>query len=199
MSHFTTAGGVTYALSTAPGVSPSGSSGGQAIYATSDGEHWTSANQGTPWISDLTGNNGVLYAVGTAPGSGASDVTYRLGTSSDGGNTWSDADLPFDLSTPSATVPISRSSFVQLASGPTATVAVLSEAFSPDLTALIAQREPNNSHVIARMTTDGYDLVDMSSCVAAKPAAAAAGLTPGDAAVLAEKERVVGDCETARC
>jgi hypothetical protein len=44
-THFTTAAGVTYELSTAPGVASQGSQPDQAIYTTRDGEHWTTANQ----------------------------------------------------------------------------------------------------------------------------------------------------------
>ena len=87
-THFTASDGVTYALSTAPRRRRTPAQPGQAIYSTKDGEHWTTADQGQPWISDLTEGNGVLYAIGTSPGAGANDVTYRVGTSNDGGQQW---------------------------------------------------------------------------------------------------------------
>jgi hypothetical protein len=175
-THFTTAAGVTYELSTAPGTTGQGSVPGQAIYGTSDGEHWTTANQGAAWISDLTERDGVLYAIGTAPGSAAGDVRYRVGTSHDGGNAWSDTDLPFDLSAPNANVPLSGSAVVHLASGPTATVALLSEQFWPDLSALVAARTPGHPNATTVMTNDGYNIVDPGACMNAGQAPTAAGL-----------------------
>ena len=192
-THLTSANGVTYELSTAPGVAAPGADPGQAIYGTSDGVHWTTAAQDKSWISDLSERDGVLYAVGTAPGSSAADVQYRVGTSHDGGSAWSDTDLPFDLTAPSASVTLTRSSFVQLASGPSATVAVLSEQFSPDLSALIAAKNPDHKNLQARMTADGYDLMDMTSCEAEArvPGASAA------AAALAQKAGVGAKCTNA--
>ena len=70
----------------------------QAIYSTSDGEHWTTADQHKSWIADLTEHDGVLYAIGSAPGATANDVTYQLATSHDGGRAWTDSNLPSDLS-----------------------------------------------------------------------------------------------------
>ena len=171
-THFTTAAGVTYELSTAPGVATASAQPGQAIYSTSDGEHWTTATQDQPWISDLTGNDGVLYAIGTAPGAAAGDVRYFVGTSDDGGTAWSDTDLPFDLSAPTATVSMSPSSTVQIASGATGTVALLTEQFSPDLDALVAARSDGHPKVTTTMTNDGYNIVDLSGCTPA-------GVAPG--------------------
>ena len=170
--HFTTAGGVTYALSTAPGVagqpSPTGAEQ-QAIYRTTDGEHWTSANQSGGAISDLSERAGVLYAVGTAPGAASiADVRYRIATSHDDGQDWANTDLPFDLSTPSANVPISRYSSVLIASGQRETVALLSENFTPDLTALMAARTSNPKNAYTEMTADGYVIHDISGCMADK-------------------------------
>ena len=45
------------------------------------------------------------------------DVKYQLATSNNDGAAWTDTDLPFDLSAPSASVPMSRSSGVQIARG----------------------------------------------------------------------------------
>jgi hypothetical protein len=192
-THFTTAAGVTYDLATAPGIAAPGTDPGQAIYATSDGEHWTTATQDKSWITDLTQRDGVLYAIGTAPGSDAGGVQYRVGTSTDGGGSWSDTDLPFDLSSPSATVPLTRSSDVHLASGSSESVAVLSEVFSPDLSALIAARTPGHTNVTARQTDKGYNLVDLSACIADK---AGLALRAQSAASLA-KVRAVGTCADA--
>jgi hypothetical protein len=190
-THFTTAAGVTYELSTAPGVASQGSQPDQAIYTTRDGEHWTTANQHQAWISGLTEHDGVLYAIGTAPGAAAGEVRYLVGTSHDGGAAWSDTDLPFDLSGPTATVSMSRSSAVQIASGATATVALLTEQFSPGLDALVAARTPGHPNVTTRMTNDGYDILDLTDCTALKQGLAGRAQS---ALTSAQKPRLAAKC-----
>ena len=189
-NHFTTPGGVTYALSTAPGVAGQPDAQTQAIYRTTDGEHWTEADQSSAWITDLSASDGVLYAVGTAPGAATpADVRYRVATSHDDGNAWTDTDLPFDLTAPSANVPISRYSSVQVASAPGETIALLSEQFSPDLSGLIAARTAGHPNVSTDMTADGYVLHDLSACVADKKnvVRTAAGVGPVTPAGLSGK------------
>ena len=172
-THFTSSDGVTYALSTAPGVAANPAQPGQAIYSTTDGEHWTTADQGKPWISDLAAGNGVLYAIGTSPGAGANDINYLVGTSHDGGKQWSDAALPFDMSTPNATVGLSRSLSVHIARNASTTVALLTEQFYPDLDALVQARTAGRQNVSTQQTADGYEMLDIAACIAAKQAAMA--------------------------
>ena len=75
-THFTTSGGVTYALSTAPGVAAERRRDpGQAIYSTEDGEHWTTPTRASRGSPTSPKSDGVLYAIGTAPGRRANDVT----------------------------------------------------------------------------------------------------------------------------
>jgi hypothetical protein len=176
-THFTSSDGVTYALSTAPSGVGTPEQPGQAIYSTTDGEHWTTADQGRPWISDLTAGDGVLYAIGTAPGAGTNDVSYRVGTSRDGGQQWTDTDLPFEENPPSATVSLSRAASVQLAHSGSTTVALLTENYFPDLDALVAARTAGHENVGTQPTDAGFDMVDYSGCVA-------------------EKQRVVGSTTT---
>jgi hypothetical protein len=167
VTHFTSATGVTYALSTAPGVAGQATSANpdQAIYRTRDGEHWSAADQHASWISDLAEHDGVLYAIGTAPGvADADQVTYRVGTSHDDGAAWTDSDLPFDLSAPTANVALNRSSVVQIASGPSATVALLTEQFSPDLDAFVTARAAGHPAATTNQTAAGFDIVDTSAC-----------------------------------
>jgi len=191
-THLTTAGGATYALSTAPasaGPPDSEAARDQTIYRTTDGEHWSSANQNSQWITDLSERDGVLYAVGTAPGAASvADIKYQVGTSNNDGKAWSDTELPFDLSPPKANVPISRSSSVQIAAGPSQTVALLTENFYPDLTSLIAARTGGKHDVATEATADGYVMRDYSSCANAKRAVVAK--TSGAAVALE------GDCKS---
>jgi hypothetical protein len=90
--HLSTVGGVTYALATAPGTTgqPDDQPTPQAVYRTRDGQRWEVATVagGGSWIADLSERDGVLYAVGTAPGASDADVGFRLGRSTDGGARW---------------------------------------------------------------------------------------------------------------
>jgi hypothetical protein len=199
-THFTSADGVTYALSTAPGVASNPAQPGQAIYSTKDGAVWTVVDQGQPWISDLAAGNGVLYAIGTSPGAGANDIDYRVGTSTDGGHEWADTNLPFDASTPSATVTLSHSTSVQLARSDSETVALLTEQFSPDLDAIIAAREPGKN-VSINQTADGFQMLDLGACIAAKQGVlgrlGSDGSAPATTTVPGDPRGVVeGNCKT---
>jgi hypothetical protein len=181
-THFTSSDGVTYALSTAPGTVGTPTQPGQALYSTKDGEHWTVADQGEPWISDLAENSGVLYAIGTAPGApNIQDVHFRLSTSHDGGKQWAATDLPFDQSPPTATVPLTSSPSVHLARNGSTTVALLTEQFSPDLDALVAARAAGRQNVSAQPTANGFDVVDLSECQASRQTQAAGAAIAGAA------------------
>jgi hypothetical protein len=164
-AHFTSSDGVTYALSTAPGTSRTPTHPGQAIYSTKDGEHWTVADQGHTWITDLTEGSGVLYAIGTAPGAANSnEVRYQIGTSHDGGQRWTNTDLPVDQRAPSATVPLQLSTSALLARRGSTTVALVTDDFSPDLDAMVAARTAGHPDVMPQATAAGFDMVDYSAC-----------------------------------
>jgi hypothetical protein len=173
-THFTSSDGVTYALSTAPGVAANPALPGQAIYSTRDGETWTTADQHQAWISDLAVGGGVLYAIGTAPGEGNA-VTYNIGTSDDGGQRWTIGHVPFTESTPNATVELSRSASVQVARSASATVALLTEQFFPNVDALVAARTAGHENVSINQTDAGIEMLDLGACAAAKAGAGADG------------------------
>jgi len=108
-------------------------------------------------------------------------VNYLVGTSHDGGKQWADTNLPFDDSAPTATVSLSRSASVHIARNASTTVALLTEQFYPDLDAMVAARTAGHQNVSTQQTADGFDMIDASSCVAAKQAAIAAGTGAKDA------------------
>lgn len=161
--HFTTADGVTYALSTAPGsTQPDRSVQPQELYATKDGVDWTHTSLGSsPWVADLTASNGVLYAVGTGPGS-QGDIAYKVSTSSDGGAHWDDTALPVSFTAPSATVRLTPVTTVKLARGPHTTVVIATAIYTPDFSSVIGNRP-----VVA--TDQGVQLIDPQSCKLARP------------------------------
>ena len=195
-SHFTTPGGVTYSLSTAPGVADGMKQPDQAIYASSDGEHFTTANQHKSWIADLTERDGVLYAIGTAPGATANDTTYQLATSHDGGQGWNESNLPFDVTAPNATVPMTHSDVVQVARGSSTTVALMTSNYWPNLDALVAERTPGHANVSTRQTAAGFDLVDLSACVSAKVQAERGIAADPTATTLGSRAAVEAKCAT---
>lgn len=83
--------GIMYVLSTAPGVRwenfPNGNLP-EAIYTSADGSNWVSHPLGGTWVSSIAANGGLLYAIGTAPGTQADSVTLQVGVSDNQGATF---------------------------------------------------------------------------------------------------------------
>jgi hypothetical protein len=135
-----------YVLSTAPGARSEDHPNGavpQALYRSTDGSTWEPTALGQqPWILDLQARAGVLYALGTVPGH-AETMTPRIGSSNDGGATWSQVELPTAAKPPAgATVPMSISSIhPSLAVGPHAMVATLETTYTFDAMALRTDAE----------------------------------------------------------
>jgi len=175
---FTTAAGVTYALSTAPGSKPSVDNGTapQELYSTHDGVTWTHTSLGAaPWVRDLTESKGVLYAVGTGPGAQAGSVDYRLSTSSDGGAQWDDTSLPIQFTTPKSSVKLTLSRSVHVARGAHATVVMAKVSYYADVSGVIGNDTPYNE------TSDGVQVLGQQSCLkqTGMTTAPAAGSGPG--------------------
>lgn len=95
--------GVMYVLSTAPGARwedfPMGNIP-EAIYASTDGSSWESHPLGGTWVSSISAANGLLYAVGTAPGAEADSVTMQVGVSESRGSRFQTTALPFESDRP---------------------------------------------------------------------------------------------------
>ena len=91
------ADGTLYALSTAPGPARNNADYNQHLYRSSDGAEWEEAELPTGLkTSTLYGAGDTLYAVGTAPaGGGARKVT--VASTTDGGASWANVDLPDDV------------------------------------------------------------------------------------------------------
>lgn len=95
--------GVMYVLSTAPGARwedfPMGNIP-EAIYASTDGSRWESHPLGGTWVSSISAANGLLYAVGTAPGADADSVTMQVGVSENRGAEFQTTTLPLEARRP---------------------------------------------------------------------------------------------------
>lgn len=90
---------LTYVLSTAPGARSEDFPDGnvpKAIYTSADGATWSTHPVEGSWISSIAASDGLLYAVGTAPGAAADSVTLQVGVSSDQGTSFDIIPLPFE-------------------------------------------------------------------------------------------------------
>lgn len=93
-------GDFIYVLSTAPGTTwqPDMGEVPRAIYASDNGLDWTANPVGGAWVNSISAREGLLYAVGTAPGAEAGTITLQVGTSSDAGGTLETQQLPYLVS-----------------------------------------------------------------------------------------------------
>ncbi len=143
----TTADGVLYLLSTAPGVTweEDTVSLPQAIYRSTDGVTWEAAvpDESVSQLTSLTERDGLLYATSTSPAidpaTGRETVNPTVLASSDEGTTWAATELPADTEPPDPTVPIDfTGSTMHLAATPDgALVALVSTTFYPDMSAYL--------------------------------------------------------------
>ncbi len=156
--------GVTYALSTAPGVTGNSNSPTD-LYATRDGVNWTHTALGSQRIADLSETGGVLYAVSTGP---AAQGGYELSTSSDNGANWSPSAVPVQFTTPASSVSLMKADALQVAHGAHSTIVIASESYSVDTSSFTAGHD-NYSPVT---TADGIQIVDESGCLSEKMASA---------------------------
>jgi hypothetical protein len=175
---FTSASGVTYAISTAPGSTGSNSVEPQELYSTRDGESWTYQSLGAdPWLADLAESKGVLYALGTGPGAQGS-TDYKLSTSTDGGAKWDDSKIPVSFTPPASDVPLQPSTSVHIARGDHTTVVMAKTSYWPDVSKVLGP------DVATRPTAAGVEVFDLSACKAQRKLAAPgvgdpANLPPG--------------------
>lgn len=94
-----TADGTLYVLSTAPGARWENFPNGNipdAIYTSADGIEWAANPVGGSWVSSIGAADGLLYAVGTAPGAEEGATDLRVGVSSDRGKTFTDTQIPVE-------------------------------------------------------------------------------------------------------
>ncbi len=169
---FVTDGGTVYALTTAPGTR--GMQPGeapQAIFTTTDGESWThQVLGGDVWVSDLDIDDGVLYAIGTAPGVSLleGDGSIRISTSDDQGLNWSATDVPLAASASVGGLPVDGAwTNASIAAGDGAVVALVNTELWGDYTSLVPP-EFTRGAVEVVATDDGVKVVDWDAVSAAQ-------------------------------
>jgi hypothetical protein len=162
---FATADGF-YALSTAPGVTREEDADRtlKAVYRSEDGTTWTHELLGDELrVGDIAGRGGTLYALGTAPSVASTDpevIRARVGTSTDGGASWSYTDLP-SVATPPlnmATV-IYTSNSTHIAANTTSIVASVTTSYVVNYQAL-APPEYQNDGYFVNPTPSGIQVID---------------------------------------
>jgi hypothetical protein len=88
-------GNSIYVLSTAPGAGIGNPVVPKAIWSSKDGKEWTPHVLDEPWVTRIAAVDGLLYAVGTAPGAvDPSARTVQVGVSSDDGETFDISVIP---------------------------------------------------------------------------------------------------------
>lgn len=172
-----TADGIYFALSTAPGARREDHPDGavpQALYRSADGLSWEVADLGEdPWVADLEERGGVLYAVSTAPAT-RGEGTGQIGVSTDGGQTWAQADLPSTATPPDADValqgPFTRAG---IAVGESGMLAVTSSTYRIAGEDVFSAAELHDDRAVLT-TAAGVELFDASCGESTDPAAAGA-------------------------
>jgi hypothetical protein len=179
-------GGTFYAVSTAPGVAPTGVTVPSQLYRSSDGVDWEPAESpGEIYFNDLGVHGDQLYAVGTAPGSARSQRTPADAVvarrSADG---WSSARLPIDTAAIAAASRYSTTFPRGLAVSGAGVVTTVSIVAEPDVARLIPGLDAPHGYAV---TADGIAVLgDANPCPA--------GISP---APDAKNERVHGiSCDT---
>lgn len=98
--------GVLYSLSTAPGARfedfPNGDAP-KAIYTSADGTDWSAHPVDGAWVSSIAAADGLLYAVGTAPGADADSAALRIEVSEDRGESFTGKVFPIHADQPGMT------------------------------------------------------------------------------------------------
>jgi hypothetical protein len=144
-SQFQQADGTVYALSTGPGVRygddvpfPKG------LYRLDENGVWQLQELDSEHrMQDVAGVGDALYGVSTGPASQGDGSVVRLSRSGDGGETWTDEDIP-PAEAPSADDHWSRSVTMKVESNGPVTLAVVNTQFSPDVTKLFPELAEDN-------------------------------------------------------
>jgi len=129
--------GVIYALSTAPGNGASSEDRSPTIFRLGDDGSWQSlvldadADAGAgaaPRAIDMSGTDGLLYAVSTGPAAGDPSAA-QLSRSGDGGETWTTEALPA-VAPPNTTLEWAQSQTLAVESKGSTTLALVTTSFS---------------------------------------------------------------------
>jgi hypothetical protein len=124
--------GVIYTLATAPGIAADDDGNTtRALYRLGDDGSWQPVvldGDTAPTALDAAASDGLLYAVGTGPGSNDAAVV-RLSSSEDGGTTWTNEDLP-NLAPPNTTLDWDRQQTLAVEAHGSTTLALVTTTFS---------------------------------------------------------------------
>jgi hypothetical protein len=159
-SQFQQADGTVYALSTGPGARygdpyplP------QALYRLDENGVWqTVALDGDHRMQDVAGVGDTLYGVSTAPAPQGDGMVMHLSRSGDGGETWTDEDIP-PADPPSTSHDWGRFVTMKVESNGPTTLALVATQFIPNTDALFPEAVSDPASYMVQPRDDGLALV----------------------------------------
>jgi hypothetical protein len=159
-SQFQGADGTVYALATGPGVRYGDDLPfTKALYRLDENGVWQPLvlDDGHR-MEDIAGVDDTLYGVSTGPAAQGEGTVLRLSRSGDGGETWTDEDIP-PADAPSAGHDWRRSVTMQVESNGTVTLALVNTQFFPDPAALFPEMADLNAGYRVEPRDEGLVLV----------------------------------------
>ena len=162
-SQFQQGDGTVYALSTGPGARygdpyplP------QALYRLDENGVWqTVALDGDHRMQDVAGVGDALYGVSTAPAPQGDGMVMHLSRSGDGGETWTDEDIP-PADPPSTSHDWGRFVTMKVESNGPTTLALVATQFIPNTDALFPEAASDPAAYMVQPRDDGLALVHLS-------------------------------------
>jgi hypothetical protein len=163
-SQFQQADGTVYALSTGPGARYGDPTPlPQAIYRLDENGVWQPLElDGDHRMQDVAGVGDALYGVSTAPATQGNGTVMHLSRSGDGGQTWTDEDVP-PAEPPSTSHDWGRSVSMAVESNGSTTLAVVTTGFHPDVDALFPEARDNPVAYIVEPREGGLALVHLTA------------------------------------
>jgi hypothetical protein len=178
--------GVIYALSTAPGNGASSEDRSSTVYRLGDDGTWLSlvldaGADATPRAIDMSGTDGLLYAVSTGPAAGDPSAA-QLSTSGDGGETWATEALPA-VAPPNTTHEWAQSQTLAVESKGSTTLALVTTTFSlADPEEVFPELANDEQVLLVESREDGLALVRYEGQVVGEDGRVAAAAENGDIA-----------------
>ncbi|HWE55751.1 MAG TPA: hypothetical protein VG435_09570 [Acidimicrobiales bacterium] len=130
-------GGAQYAVSTAPGATPTSGPPAQALYRSTNGADWQAVPAPSNLsVADLAASGNSIYDVGTGPATSGSPAA-GVAVSTDGGASWTDAPLPVSMTAPDGALTVDDQ-VLRVAAGPGGVVVGVGAAADLDLSRVVA-------------------------------------------------------------
>jgi hypothetical protein len=164
-SQFQQADGTVYALSTGPGVRYGDPTPlAQAIYRLDENGVWQPLElDGDHRMQDVAGAGDALYGVSTAPATQGDGMVMHLSRSRDGGQTWTDEDIP-PADPPSTSHDWDDYVTMKVESSGSTTLALVTTQFQPNVDSLFPEvgSDPGSGTYMVLPREEGLALVHLT-------------------------------------